>query len=144
VIDGFQFGGPLAVPAKVDLDITWEATGDSQPRGMGRQVPPTDKAAFLGSFATARSTGSFSGSALGFSFRSNPTPHTDQTFAEMGTAQNGISWPDGPARGHLDAMAPHFMDAPPGHNHVSQTTTPADKTDRTSLHQSKAGLFYAA
>jgi hypothetical protein len=89
VIDGFQFGGPLAVPATVDLDITWEATGDPQPRGMGLQVPPTDRAAFLGSFAPARSTGSFSGSTLGFSFRSNPTPNTDQSFAEIGTARNG-------------------------------------------------------
>ena len=89
MIDGFQFGGPLAVPATVDLDITWEATGDPQPRGMGLQVPPTDRAAFLGSFAPARSTGSFSGSTLGFSFRSNPTPNTDQSFAEMGTARNG-------------------------------------------------------
>ncbi len=89
MIDGFQFGGTLAVPATVDLDITWEATGDPQPRGMGLQVPPTDRAAFLGSFAPARSTGSFSGSTLGFSFRSNPTPNTDQSFAEMGTARNG-------------------------------------------------------
>jgi len=90
VIDGFQFGGPLAVPAEVDFEITWEATGDSQPRGMGLQVPPTDKAAFLGTFTPARSVGSFAGSTLGFSFASNPTPNTDQTFAEMGTARNGV------------------------------------------------------
>jgi len=89
VIDGFQFGSSLAVPATVDFDITWEATAESQPRGKGLQVPPTDRAAFLGSFAPARSAASFSGSALGFSFRSNPTPNTDQTFAQMGTARNG-------------------------------------------------------
>ena len=89
MIDGFQFGGPLTVPATVDLDITWEATGESQPRGRGLQVPPTDKAAFLASFAPARSTASFSGSALGFSFRSNPTPNTDKSFAQMGTSRNG-------------------------------------------------------
>ena len=93
MIDGFQFGSPLAVPATVDLDITWDATGDSQPRGMGRQVAPTDRAAFLGSFAPAQSTGTFSGSTLGFSFRSNPTPNTEKTFAEMGTAQNGVFLP---------------------------------------------------
>ena len=90
MIDGFQFGGPLAVPATVDLDITWEATGDSQPRGMGRQVPATDGAAFLGSFAPARSTGSFSGSTLALQLPIESHPSTDQTFAEMGTAQNGI------------------------------------------------------
>lgn len=89
MIDGFQFGSSLAVPATVDFDITWEATAESQPRGKGLQVPPTDRAAFLGSFAPARSAASFSGSALGFSFRSNPTPNTDQTFAQMGTARNG-------------------------------------------------------
>jgi hypothetical protein len=90
VIDGFQFGSPMAVPATVDFEITWDATGDSRPRGMGSQVPPTDRAAFLGSFAPARSTGSFTGTTLGFSFRSNPTPNTDNTFAQLGTARNGI------------------------------------------------------
>jgi hypothetical protein len=90
VIDSFQFGGPISVPATVNLDVTWEATGDRQPRGGGSAVPPTDPAAFLARFATARSTASLSGSELGFSFRSNPGASTDRGFAEMGTERNGV------------------------------------------------------
>jgi len=38
-------------------------------------------------FATARSTGSFSGSELGFSFKGRGD--TDGTFAELGSERNG-------------------------------------------------------
>jgi hypothetical protein len=89
VIDSFQFLGPVSVPATVSLNVTWEATGDRLPRGKGSAVPATDPAAFLGRFAFARSTASFSGSELGFSFRSNPGVSTDRGFAEMGTERNG-------------------------------------------------------
>jgi hypothetical protein len=89
VIDSFQFGGPVSVPATVSMNVTWAATSDRQPRGKGRAVPPTDPAAFLGRFADARSTASFSGSELGFSFRSNPGVSTDRGYAEMGTERNG-------------------------------------------------------
>jgi hypothetical protein len=90
VVDSFQFGGPLSVPATVSMNVTWEATGDRQPRGKGSAVPATDPAAFVASFATARSTASFSGSELGFSFRSDPGASTDRTFAEMGAERNGV------------------------------------------------------
>jgi hypothetical protein len=90
VVDSFQFGGPIAVPATVSFRVRWEATGPRQRRGGGPDVPPTDPAAFLGRFATARSTASFSGSELGFSFRSDPGASTDRGFAEMGTERNGI------------------------------------------------------
>jgi hypothetical protein len=89
VLDSFQFGGPVTVPATVNLHVTWEATGDRLPRGRGTTVPPTDPAAFLARFAPARSTASFSGSELGFSFRSNPGVSTDRGYAEMGTERNG-------------------------------------------------------
>jgi hypothetical protein len=89
VLDSIHFGGPVPVPATVHLHVTWEATGDRLPRGRGTTVPPTDPAAFLARFAPARSTASFSGSELGFSFRSNPGVSTDRGYAEMGTERNG-------------------------------------------------------
>jgi hypothetical protein len=89
VIDSFQFGGPTMVPAAVSFSITWEAVGDRRRRGEGSDVPPTDPAAFLGRFARARSTASFRGSALGFSFRSD-TATTDRGYALMGPERNGV------------------------------------------------------
>jgi len=89
VIDSFQFGGPDMVPASVSFTITWEAVGKRRLRGKGSTVPPTDPAAFLGHFARARSRARFSGSALGFSFRSGEAT-TDDGYAEMGTERNGL------------------------------------------------------
>jgi hypothetical protein len=88
VIDSFQFGGPSMVPAAVSFSITWEAIGDRQRRGKGSTVPPTDPAAFVGHFARARSTASFTGSALGFSFRSHGAT-THRGYALMGPERNG-------------------------------------------------------
>jgi hypothetical protein len=88
VLDSFQFGGPTNVPAKVGFKVRWEATGPRQRRGKGSDVPPTEPAAFLGRFATARSTGSFSGSQVGFSFAGRGD--TDRTFAELGPERNGV------------------------------------------------------
>lgn len=88
VVDSFQFGATDAVPAAVTFSITWEAVGERQRRGRGRAVPPDDPAAFLGRFARARSTASFSGSAFGFSFRSRRAT-TDRGWAQMGYERNG-------------------------------------------------------
>jgi len=88
VLDSFQFGGPANVPASVSFAVRWTATGAPQRRGRGATVPATDPAAFLGRFATARSTGSFSGSQLGFGFRSTSAT-TDRGYAELGRERNG-------------------------------------------------------
>jgi hypothetical protein len=88
VIDSFGFGG---TPATLSLRVSWQATGPSVDRGSGHDVAPTDPAAFLGRFATARSTAAFTGSEFGFSFRSNPGASTDRTFAEIGSERNGSS-----------------------------------------------------
>jgi hypothetical protein len=93
VLDSFQFGGPVTVPASVSFKIRWEATGRREHRGSGSDVPPTDPAAFLGHFANARSAGSFSGSEVGFSFRSNGRADTDRGFAELGPERNGVFLP---------------------------------------------------
>jgi hypothetical protein len=93
VLDSFQFGGPVSVPATISLNVTWEATGQRVSRGKGSAVAPTDPAAFLGRFAAARSTASFAGSELGFSFRSDPGVSTDRGYAEMGTERNGSFLP---------------------------------------------------
>jgi hypothetical protein len=93
VLDSFQFGGPVTVPASVSFKIRWEATGRREHRGSGSDVPPTDPAAFLGRFANARSAGSFSGSEVGFSFRSNGRADTDRGFAELGPERNGVFLP---------------------------------------------------
>jgi len=89
VVDSFQFGGTTVVPATVSITARWEAIGSPQPRGSGLDVPATDPAAFRGRFAPARSTGSFSGSELGFSFRSREA-NTDRGFAELGPERNGV------------------------------------------------------
>jgi hypothetical protein len=87
VLDSFQFGGPVTVPASVSFKIRWEATGGRERRGSGSDVPPTDPAAFLGRFAAARSTGTFSGSEVGFSFRGRAD--TERGFAQLGPERNG-------------------------------------------------------
>jgi hypothetical protein len=87
VLNSFQFLGP-SVPASVSFGIRWEATGLQEPRGKGAAVPPTDPGAFLGRFANARSTGSFSGFQVGFSFQGSGD--TDRGFAELGPERNGV------------------------------------------------------
>jgi hypothetical protein len=93
VLDSFQFLGPSNIAASVSFKVRWEATGPRELRGRGSAVPATDPAAFLGRFAPARATGSFSGSEVGFSFRSNPDADTDGTFAELGPERNGVFLP---------------------------------------------------
>ena len=53
-------------------------------------MPATDRAAFLGTFAPARSTGQFSGAQLGFSFESKRGASSDLGYAEIGTERNGV------------------------------------------------------
>jgi hypothetical protein len=90
VIDTFQFSNPFLVPSTVSFNVVWEATGEPEEVGSGSTVPATDKAAFLGRFAPARSTGWFSGAELGFSFESKPGASTDRGYAQFGTERNGV------------------------------------------------------
>ena len=90
VLDSFQFGNTNQTPAIVSLRVEWRATGPAERRGKGTTVPATDAGAFLGDFAPARSTGSFRGAELGFSFRSDAGASTDRGFAELGSERNGV------------------------------------------------------
>ena len=90
LIDTFTFLGPSDTPAILSMTIEWDALEDPVGLGSGTRVPPTDPAAFLGSFAKARSTAHFSGRQLGFSFRSDPGTSTDAGYAEIGTERNGV------------------------------------------------------
>lgn len=90
VVESFIFGGPNNVPAIVSMDVDWDAVEAPMDRGLGASVPASDPGAFLGRFARARAVGSFSGSALGFDFRSRRGASSDQGFAEIGTEQNGV------------------------------------------------------
>ena len=88
VLDSFTFGGPTNVPASVSFKVRWEATGRFERRGKGSAVPPTDPAAFLGRFARARSTGSFSGFQVGFSFGGRGD--SARGYAQLGPERNGV------------------------------------------------------
>ena len=91
VIDTFQFFGPNDTPAIVDFHVEWEATGPATPRGMGTSVNPTDPRAFLGEIATAVSTGTFSGTEMGFECSSNRGASTSpRGYAQIGTERNGV------------------------------------------------------
>jgi hypothetical protein len=88
--DSFQFLGPNSVPATVSFRVEWVAESSPETRGSGSDVPPEDPAAFLGLFADARATGTFSGSELGFSFRSEGEATSDEGYAELGPERNGV------------------------------------------------------
>jgi hypothetical protein len=48
VLDSFQFGGPVTVPASVSFKIRWEATGRRERRGRGfAQLGPERNGTFL-------------------------------------------------------------------------------------------------
>lgn len=89
VIDTFVFAGATSTPADLDLSVEWEAIGPAEERGSGGGVPPTDPAAFLGTFRTARATGTFAGVELGYGFRSRGDATSDLGFAELGFERNG-------------------------------------------------------
>lgn len=77
------------IPATVDLDVRWDAVGPPEDLGSGKEVDPTDPAAFLGRFAPARAIGRFSASEIAFRFRSDPGASSDRGYAEIGTERNG-------------------------------------------------------
>jgi len=93
VVDSFQFGGQVEVPAIVSFAFEWRATGPFEKRGKGTDSPPplaTDPSAFTGRFARATARGSFSGRELGFSFISNGEVSSDPDgYASMGYESNG-------------------------------------------------------
>jgi hypothetical protein len=90
VVDTFQFGGPVSVPAIVSFSMEWDAKGPFVARGKGKAVPATDPAAFLGKLAPAFARGSFSGRELGFSFNSDPGASSHGGYALVGRERNGV------------------------------------------------------
>jgi hypothetical protein len=89
-IDSFVFAGANSTPATLDMSVRWEATGPAEELGSGDGVPDTDPAAFLGTFAPARATGTFAGLELGFGFRTRGVANSDLGYAELGFERNGI------------------------------------------------------
>jgi hypothetical protein len=88
-IDSFVFAGVNSTPAVLDMDVRWEARGRAMQLGSGASVPPTDPAAFTGSFRTARATGKFAGTGLGYGFKPHGAATSDLGFAELGSERNG-------------------------------------------------------
>ena len=88
VIDSFQFFGPNQLAASLDVRVEWRAAAPFALRGSGTAVAPTDRAAFLGAIAPARSTGAFSGEEWGFAF-DRASGSTDGGYAQMGRIRNG-------------------------------------------------------
>lgn len=89
LVDTFEFGGQLAIPAQVDVHVVWHAIEAPMERGEGTMVDPTDPAAFLGLFAEARAMSKASGVETGFSFKTGRLT-ADAFFAEMGEERNGV------------------------------------------------------
>ena len=90
LIDTSFFSGPYIQPSKVSFQVTFEAVGPAAELGKGLEVDPTDKAAFTGTFSPAVAVGSFSGSEVGFSFRSKPgASSAPDGYAQVGTELNG-------------------------------------------------------
>jgi hypothetical protein len=90
VIDSFQFFGPNEAPASVSFDVEWRATGPVTPVGAGAAVPPDDPTAFLGQHSDAFSAGTFSGTGLGFRFRSDGRASSERGYAEVVLERNGV------------------------------------------------------
>ena len=88
LVDSFQFFGPKQVPSTVSCRVEWEAAGPFATRGSGTSVPPTDKAAFLGDIAPARSRGWFAGEEWGFSFEARGSEQGG--WAQIGRVRNGV------------------------------------------------------
>ena len=84
VIDSFQFGGAVQVPAIVSYSMKWHASGPFVAAANGD---------FSGNFAPATVEGTFSGRELGFSFsgtgRVDPNPSAHLGYALIGTERNG-------------------------------------------------------
>jgi hypothetical protein len=89
MVDSFVIFGPNVVPAAVDLQVEWKATGPAVALGEGETVPPTDPASFLGEIAPAFAVGAFGGRGLGFAFRSVSGASSRRGYAELGTERNG-------------------------------------------------------
>lgn len=89
VIDTFVIFGPNDTPATVSFNVEWEASGRRMQLGSGSSVPEDDPAAFEGRFSPARATASFSGSEIGFSFRTDRNATSNRGFAEVGRERNG-------------------------------------------------------
>jgi hypothetical protein len=85
LIDQFTFLGPSDTLAILDIAIEWDALGAPADVGSGAGVPPTDPAAFLGSFALAKARARFSGRQLGFRFTSDPGADSDGAHAQIGS-----------------------------------------------------------
>jgi hypothetical protein len=79
--------GTIETPAIAKLQVDWKATAPAVPRGAGAAGTPAE--AFLGEFAPARATGTFSGLELGFGFSSNGQASSEDAYAEVGTERNG-------------------------------------------------------
>ncbi len=89
VIDSFGFFGANQIRASISLHAEWQATGPFVRRGSGTKVPSTDRTAFRGDIAPARSTGRFHGEEFGFEFHSGVTT-TARGHAQIGRSRNGI------------------------------------------------------
>lgn len=65
--------------------------GPGRVRRMGAAVEPTDPRAFLGEFAPAVSTGSFSGEEIGFEFESTrDASSSPRGYAQLVRERNGV------------------------------------------------------
>lgn len=89
VIDTFVVLGPNHTPATLDFRVEWEASGSQMQLGSGSSVPEDDPAAFEGRFFPAKATASFSGSEIGFNFRTDREATSELGFAELGSERNG-------------------------------------------------------
>lgn len=89
LVDTFEFGGPLAVPAQASCNLLWRESGPRTARGAGAAADPLTPGAFDGSFSDAVCTGWVKAERMGLTFES-----TDLTsagyYASVGEEANGV------------------------------------------------------
>lgn len=88
LVETFQFGSPLGVPAQASCNLLWRETGPRTARGSGSAADPLAMDAFEGSFSDAVCTGWVKAERMGLTFESHDLTSAGY-YASVGEEANG-------------------------------------------------------